>query len=79
MLGAEVNLRSGQHPDAEIIASQPGVGVVLGAWALGEFGDASDCVGDANARHNYAGTTPVTKPPALAESCSLATSASPTP
>lgn len=54
-------LRFGQHPDAEIIASQPGVGVVLGAWALGEFGDASDCVGDANARHNYAGTTPVTQ------------------
>ena len=27
------------HPDAEIVRSQPGLGVVLGARVLGEFGD----------------------------------------
>jgi hypothetical protein len=27
------------HPDAEIILSQPGLAVVLGARVLGEFGD----------------------------------------
>jgi hypothetical protein len=28
----------GQHPDAEIYLSQPGLGVVLGARVLAEFG-----------------------------------------
>ena len=30
----------GRHPDAEILLGQPGLGVVLGARVLTEFGDA---------------------------------------
>jgi transposase len=61
VLEAEVNRCFGQHPDAEIITSQPGLGVVLGARVLAEFGDAKDRFTDAKARRNYAGTSPVTK------------------
>jgi transposase len=61
VLEAEVDRCFGQHPDAEIITSQPGLGVVLGARVLAEFGDAKDRFVDAKARRNYAGTSPVTK------------------
>lgn len=50
-----------QHPDAELILSLPGLGVVLGARVLAEFGDAPDRYADAKARRNYAGTSPITK------------------
>jgi transposase len=49
-----------KHPDAEIIRSQPGLGVVLGARVLGEFGDDPTRYADAKARRNYAGTAPIT-------------------
>jgi transposase len=61
VLEAEVNRCFGQHPDAEIITSQPGLGAVLGARVLAEFGDAKDRFADAKARRNYAGTSPITK------------------
>lgn len=61
VLETEVNRCFGQHPDAEIITSQPGLGVVLGARVLAEFGDDRDRFVDAKARRNYAGTSPVTK------------------
>ena len=61
LLEAEVNRCFGQHPDAEIITSQPGLGVVLGARVLAEFGDDRDRFVDAKARRNYAGTSPITK------------------
>ena len=61
VLEAEVNRCFGQHPDAEILTSQPGLGVILGARVLAEFGDAKDRYADAKARRNYAGTSPVTK------------------
>lgn len=48
------------HPDAEIIRSQPGLGVVLSARVLGEFGDDPKRYADARARKNYAGTSPIT-------------------
>jgi transposase len=35
----QVEAHFGQHPDAEIYLSQPGLGVVLGARVLAEFGD----------------------------------------
>src|SRR5690349_15829169 len=35
---AEVERCFGQHPDAEIVTSQPGFGAVLGARLLAEFG-----------------------------------------
>jgi transposase len=50
-----------QHPDAEIILSQPGMGPLLGARVLGEFGDAPGRYADAKARKNYAGTSPITR------------------
>jgi transposase len=51
----------GQHPAAELIRSQPGLGIVLGARVLAEFGDDPDRYTDAKARKNYAGTSPITK------------------
>jgi transposase len=49
-----------QHPDAAIYLSQPGLGVVLGARVLGEFGDDPDRYTSAKSRKNYAGTSPLT-------------------
>jgi transposase len=39
VLQGQVDAHFGQHPDAEIILSQPGLGPVLGARVLAEFGD----------------------------------------
>jgi hypothetical protein len=50
-----------QHPDAKIIHSLPGMGTVLGARVLGEFGDDPNRYRDAKSRRNYAGTSPITK------------------
>lgn len=60
-LEAEVERCFGQHPDAEIITSQPGLGVVLGARVLAEFGDDKDRYPHTKARRNYAGTSPITR------------------
>jgi transposase len=49
-----------QHPDADIYLSLPGLGDVLGARVLGEFGDAPDRYTSATSRKNYAGTSPLT-------------------
>jgi len=57
----QVDAHFGQHPDAEIYRSQPGLGTVLGARVLGEFGDDPDRYADAKARKNYAGTSPITR------------------
>lgn len=48
------------HPDADIYLSQPGIGVILGARVLGEFGDDPNRFTDAKCRKNYAGTSPIT-------------------
>lgn len=50
-----------QHPDAAILRSQPGLGSILGARVLAEFGDAPNRYADAKARRNYAGTSPITR------------------
>ena len=50
-----------QHPSAEILRSLPGLGVVLGARVLAEFGDDPHRYTDAKARKNYAGTAPITR------------------
>ncbi len=60
-LGEEVGAHFGQHPDAEIYRSQPGLGAVLGARVLGEFGDDPHRYADAKARKNYAATSPITR------------------
>jgi transposase len=48
------------HPDADIYRSLPGLGVILGARVLGEFGDDPNRYTDAKSRKNYAGTSPLT-------------------
>jgi transposase len=50
-----------QHPDAEVVRSLPGLGTILGARVLGEFGDVPDRYTDAKSRRNYAGTSPITR------------------
>jgi len=49
-----------QHPDSDIYHSLPGFGVVLGARALGEFGDDPNRYANGKSRRNYAGTSPLT-------------------
>ncbi|MGH2727072.1 MAG: IS110 family transposase [Actinomycetota bacterium] len=49
------------HPDAEIYLSLPGLGDVLGARALGEFGDDRARYANPKSRKAYAGTAPITK------------------
>ena len=50
-----------KHPDAAIYLSLPGIGDVVGARMLGEFGDDPNRYADAKSRRNYAGTSPVTR------------------
>ena len=52
--------RFGQHPDADIYLSQPGLADVLGARVLGEFGDDPNRYANTKSRRNYAGTSPLT-------------------
>lgn len=61
ILQGQVEAYFGQHPAAEIILSQPGLGPVLGARVLAEFGDDPDRYTTAKARKNYAGTSPITR------------------
>ena len=50
-----------QHPDAEVVRSLPGLGTILGARVLGEFGDEPNRYASAKSRKNYAGTSPITR------------------
>jgi transposase len=60
-LQGQVEAHFGQHLAAEIIISQPGLGPILGARVLAEFGDDPDRYASAKARKNYAGTSPITR------------------
>jgi transposase len=60
-LEVQVEACFGQHPDAEIYLSQPGLGPVLGARVISEFGDDPTRYDGARARKNYAGTSPITR------------------
>lgn len=60
-LEAQLTASFEQHPSAEILRSLPGLGVVLGARVLAEFGDDPHRYADAKARKNYAGTSPITR------------------
>jgi transposase len=60
-LQGEVEAGFGQHPDAEVYLSQPGLGPVLAARVLAEFGDDPHRYTDPKARKNYAGTSPITR------------------
>ncbi|MGH3711823.1 MAG: transposase [Pseudonocardiaceae bacterium] len=61
VLQGQVDAYFGRHPDAEIIVSQPGLGPILGARVLAEFGDDPGRYTDAKSRKNYAGTSPITR------------------
>jgi len=61
VLQGQVEAHFGQHPDAEIYLSQPGLGAITGARVLGEFGDDPYRYACAKARRNYAGTSPITR------------------
>jgi transposase len=60
-LAKELEARFEVHPDAEILRSLPGLGLVLGARVLAEFGDDPTRYADPKSRKNYAGTSPITK------------------
>jgi transposase len=60
-LQSEVEACFGRHPDADIVMSQPGLGPILGARVLAEFGDDPHRYTSAKARKNYAGTSPITR------------------
>jgi transposase len=59
-LQGEVQAHFGRHPDTGIYLSQPGLGPILGARVLAEFGDDPHRYTSAKARKNYAGTSPIT-------------------
>jgi transposase/transposase IS116/IS110/IS902 family protein len=61
ILQEQVEENFGRHPDAEIYRSQPGMGAILGARVLAEFGDDPHRYADGKARRNYAGTSPLTR------------------
>ncbi len=61
VLAGQVEQGFGQHPDAEIYLSQPGLGMILGARVLAEFGDDPERYADAKSRKNYSGMSPITK------------------
>src|SRR6266567_4126233 len=60
-LQGQVEENFGRHLDAEIYRSQPGMGAILGARVLGEFGDDPHRYADGKARRNYAATSPITR------------------
>ena len=55
VLEEQVKQGFGQHPDSEVYLSQPGLGQVLAARVLAEFGDDPNRYANARARNNYAG------------------------
>jgi transposase len=61
ILQGQVEEHFGRHPDAEIYRSQPGMGAILGARVLAEFGDDPRRYADGKARRNYAATSPITR------------------
>ena len=60
-LAKELEAGFEQHPDAEVVRSLPGLGTILGARVLGEFGDEPNRYCTAKSRKNYAGTSPITR------------------
>ncbi len=60
-LAGELESGFDQHPDAEVVRSLPGLGTILGARVLGEFGDDPNRYATTKCRKNYAGTSPITR------------------
>jgi transposase len=61
VLEVELANRFDEHPAAKVIRSLPGLGMILGARVLAEFGDDPNRYADAKSRKNYAGTSPITR------------------
>jgi transposase len=61
VLREQVEAGFGRHPDAEIYLSQPGLGPILGARVLAEFGNDPTRYADPKARKNYSGMAPITR------------------
>jgi Transposase/Transposase IS116/IS110/IS902 family len=61
IMQGQVETHFSQHPDAEIILSQPGLGPIPGARVLAEFGDNPRRYASTKARKNYAATSPITR------------------
>jgi hypothetical protein len=61
VLQGQVEEHFGRHPDAEVYLSQPGMGTILAARVLAEFGDDPHRYRDGKARRNYAATSPITR------------------
>jgi len=61
VLASELEAGFEQRPAAKVVRSLPGLGTVLGARVLGEFGDAPNRYDSAKCRKNYAGTSPITR------------------
>lgn len=60
-LAAEVEASFRAHPDAEILLSFPGLGVLTGARVLAEIGDDRARFADARGLKAYAGSAPITR------------------
>jgi transposase len=60
-LAQELDTHFEQHPEAEVVRSLPGLGTILSARVLGEFGDEPNRYATAKCRKNYAGTSPITR------------------
>src|SRR3984893_11407375 len=60
-LNQELSASFELHPDAEIYLSLPGLGKVLGARVMAEFGDDRTRFENPKARKSFAGTAPITK------------------
>ena len=61
VLQGQVEEHFGRHPDAEVYLSQPGMGAILGARVLAEFGDDPARYRNGKSRRNYAATSPITR------------------
>ena len=60
-LAEELSAGFEAHPDAKVVRSLPGLGTILGARVLGEFGDEPNRYATPKCRKNYAGTSPITR------------------
>ena len=61
VLSSELEAGFEQHPAAKVVRSLPGLGTILGARVLGEFGDDPNRYATAKCRKNSAGTSPITR------------------
>ena len=63
--GESLTTAFGQHPDAQIITSFPGLGTVLSARILAEIGDDRTRFATARGLKAFAGTAPITRASAM--------------